>query len=442
MALSFKQRVFPYLVVASGCALCFAPITLSFGCAGIFYTPVSESLGVGKGAFALYMTFFYLAQTIALPIFGSIMERYDARVVLTCAALAMGVPLLAMSRFDSLWQFYLAGAIMGIGDAPICYLAIPTLITRWFSRRVGFFVGMCMAFTGLGGVIFNPVGGMFIATGPEGWRLGYLVFGIISLAVSLPFTLFCLRSRPSDIGIAPVGSSEWRLQSVDGVEPGSEGVGENEGEREGHDQVEKPVQEIWYGGVTAREAFRLPSFYAMLGFAFLMTSLMMFYLFFPSYASSLGDEHPHVAALSATIAAAVMAGQAVGKLVLGPVGDRSALVGLGVMGSCGLAGLLLMWLVPGVAPLFLLAGFLFGILYAGETVQMPLMARTIFGTREYSSIYSRVTTASSLGGTIFTSAWGFIIEGVDYGVAFALAVGILLVLLGLGTFALRHKPAF
>ncbi|WP_165248735.1 MFS transporter [Adlercreutzia sp. ZJ141] len=447
MALSVKQKIFPYLVVATGCALCLGPITLTFSCAGIFYTPVSEALGVGKGVFSLYMTFFYLAQTLALPFMGRLMERADLRIVLSVAVVLMGAPMALMSQFDSVWDFYLAGAIMGIGDAPILYLAVSTLVGRWFEKRVGFYVGICMAFTGVGGVIFNPIGGAIIASGPEGWRLGYLVFGVLTIAIALPFTLFCVRSWPSDLGMHPVWSKEWCAQA--GM-PQSDQSGQSDQSSQSvqADRSAQPLQSTQAArpvrsprrGVTAKEALREPSFYAMLVFAVMVTALVSFYLFFPSYASSLGNEYPQIAALAATLAAATMAGQAIGKVLLGIVGDKSAPAGLLLAGGCGVVSIVVLWLIPNVAPLFLAAGFLYGILYAAETVQMPIMARVIFGTREYPAIYSRISTASSLSGVVFTSAWGFLIEGVGYDVTFVTVLA-MLVLLGVsGSFALLRAP--
>lgn len=425
MALSVKQKIFPYLVVATGCALCLGPITLTFSCAGIFYTPVSEALGVGKGTFALYMTCFYIAQTIALPFMGRLMDRGDLRIVLSVAVVLMGAPLALMSQFDSVWDFYLAGAIMGIGDAPILYLAVSTLVGRWFDRRVGFYVGICMAFTGVGGVIFNPIGGALIASGPEGWRLGYLVFGILTIVIALPFTLFGVRSWPSELGMYPVWSEEWCEQAgvSQPVKPAKPA------------KAARPARPL-RRSVTAKESLRMPSFYAMLVFAVMVTALVSFYLFFPSYASSLGDEYPQIAALAATLAAATMAGQAVGKVLLGAVGDKSALAGLLLAGGCGVASVVVLWLIPNVVPLFLAAGFLYGILYASETVQMPIMARVIFGTREHPAIYSRVSVASSLSGVVFTSAWGFLIEGVGYDATFVVVLAMLGLLVASGTFAL------
>lgn len=48
-----KKSIFPYLVVLTGIMCCFGPCAFALSCAGIYFTPVSEALGVGRGAFAV-----------------------------------------------------------------------------------------------------------------------------------------------------------------------------------------------------------------------------------------------------------------------------------------------------------------------------------------------------------------------------------------------------
>ncbi|RDB69408.1 MFS transporter [Eggerthella lenta] len=402
---SKKKSFFPYLVVATGIACCIGPSAMAFSCAGIFYTPVSETLGVGKGVLAIYMTVLCLSMTITLPFAGKLMETKDIRVLLSTAVALVGGSLIAMSFFNQVWQFYITGALIGVGEAFLLYLAVPTLINRWFKKRVGFFIGLCMAFTGIGGVIFNPIGGAFIASGPEGWRMGYLVFGIVALVVALPFTLFCVRSYPSDKGLQPVGADEVT----------SEGAA--------------PAAALT--GVSAKVAMRSTVFYMMAIFAGLINLCTVIYQFLPSYATSLGDQLPEIAALSATLASAAMLGQAIGKVALGAINDRSVYGGLAVGLGSGVIGLVLMWLIPGSVPVMLAGGFLFGIFYASATVQVPLMTRTIFGTREYSNIYSRVSMVASLCSAFAATLWGFLIDATGYSYMFIIGI-VAVVLIGFG----------
>lgn len=409
-----KKSFFPYLVVATGIIGCFAPCSLALSCAGIYFTPVSEALGVGRGVFALYLTIMLIATTIALPFEGKLMETKDLRVVLSAAVVLIGVPLICMSFFNAVWQFYVAGAFMGVGLAALLVLSVPTLINRWFRKNVGFYIGLCMAFTGIGGVVFNLVGGSFIASGPEGWRMGYLAFGIITLVLALPFTLFCVRSFPSDKGLEPVGLAEVEV-----------------------DAAGAPVE----SGVTASVAMRTGAFFLVAIFAGLINLAINLYQYLPSYASSL-TQFPDVVAISATLASAAMLGQAVGKVVLGIINDKvSIYAGLFVSTGCGALGIVVMWLVPGSVPAMLAGGFAFGVFYASSTVLAPLLVRTIFGTREYSTIYSRIAMVGSLAGAFAASVWGFFVDAAGFQSAFIIGIAgaVLVAIFGLLSLNARKK---
>lgn len=401
---STKGSVFPYLVVATGIVGCFGPCAFALSCAGIYFTPVSEALGVGRGAFALYLTIMLVVTALILPVLGKLMEKHDLRVMLSAGVLTIGVPLILMSFFNAVWQFYIAGAVMGIGLAMMLVLAVPTLINRWFQKNVGFYIGLCMAFTGIGGVVFNLLGGYLIGTGPDGWRTGYLVFGILTLILALPFTVFCVRSHPSDIGLKPVGWTEKAAQSAAAAA----------------------------AGVPASRAMRSFAFFALAIFAGLANLGINFYQYLPSYASSL-TQYPDVVAASATLASLAMAGQAIGKILIGVVNDKvNVKAGMLFAMVCGAAGLLIMLFLNSSAILILCGGFVFGVFYASATVLVPLMTRTAFGTLEYSSIYSRIAMVGSLCGAFAVSFWGFMVDSAGFTLSFWLVIAIIVVLVILG----------
>ncbi|MBE6469120.1 MAG: MFS transporter [Coriobacteriaceae bacterium] len=199
---------YAYLIVFAGIVTTGVPCALVYSCADTFFIPVSGALGVSKAAFSLYFSIANAAMMASLPVAARLMTKMDIRVILGAGTALCGLGLASFSLFDAVWQFYIVGTLMGLGIAPLLYLAVPTLINAWCVKRMGFFVGLCMAFTGIGGVVFNPVGSMLIASGPEGWRTAYLVYGLIILMVALPVVVFVVRGRPEDKGLLPYGADE------------------------------------------------------------------------------------------------------------------------------------------------------------------------------------------------------------------------------------------
>lgn len=365
---------YAFLIVASGLVITSIPCALVLSCAGIFFSPVSTYFGVATADFTLYYSILNIFMMIGLPIGGKLITRYDVRIVTTVYTIVCGVGYIAMSTFSSVWMFYIAGAIMGFAVSPLVYLAVPTLVNTWCKKNVGFFIGIGMVGTGLGAVIFNPIGTALINMGPDGWRMGYLVFGIVILVVTLPFTMFVLRSRPEDKGLQAYGA----------------------------DEVAEEEQAAPVSGVPANRAMKSLAFVAVASFAFLITLNQTVYQFLPSYCASFADTMPGIAAMSGVVASACMAGQAIGKVVLGAVNDRNVKLGLVVGLGGGACGVLLMWFVPSVIAVLMVGAFLFGFAYACTTVQTTLITREAFGSLAYTEIYSRVSTVGVLASAFAT----------------------------------------
>ncbi len=404
---------YAYLIVASCIAITCLPCALVLSCAGIFFTPVSEYFGVAKSVFTLYFSILNIAMMITLPIAGKLLAKMDARVVLSACVVLCGLGLIGMSLSNAMWMFYVCGAILGIGVAPLIYLAVPALINSWCVEKVGFFVGLCMAFTGIGGVIFNPVGTSLILSGPEGWRLAYRVFAIITMVGTLPFTLFVVRSKPEDKGLLPYG---YKANAVSD-----------------DDSTAKPD----VSGMMAADAMKTPAFVALLVFCGIITLNQTIYQFLPSYASSIGGD---IAAASGVVASAAMAGQAIGKIILGVVNDKSEKLGVLFGIVCGLAGVLVMWFFPSALVMLLVGAFLFGIVYAMTTVETPLLVRSVFGSKDYTNIYSRVSMVGSLMSAVAAVFWGIIVDSAGgFPLMFILGIVCMAICFLTANFALGQK---
>lgn len=408
---------YAYLIVLSCIVMTCLPCALVLSCAGIFFTPVSEFFGVPKASFTLYFSVLNLAMMATLPVAGKLLAARDARVVLSVATALCGLGMFGMASCQEVWQFYLVGIVLGVGVAPLIYLAVPTLINAWCVKRVGFFVGLCMAFTGIGGVIFNPIGTAIIQSSPEGWRQAYLAFGIIILVGTLPFTLLVVRGKPADKGLLPYGAGEKDAADADSAAT------------------------VGTQGVSAADAMRTPAFWAIVAFCGLITLNQTVYQFLSSYALSFSDSLPQIAAASGVVASAAMGGQAIGKVFLGSVSDRSVRLGAICGIAVGAVGVLLMWGMPSMLALLLVGAFCFGVVYAMTTVETPLLVRSVFGSADYANIYSRVSMVGSLMSAVAAVFWSLVIDSAGgYGLMFALSLVCMAGCLALALFALAHAP--
>ncbi len=389
-----------YVIAFCCCLIMGVIIGLVMSCAGIFYGPVSTELGISVGSFGLYMTFVYAFSFLMLSVAGKLMDRYSARWLLTISAAVVGALYMTMSQFNAAWHFYVAGAIIGISLSFLLYLSYPVLINRWFNTQVGFFIGLCSAASGIGGVLFNPFGGYLIQV--HGWRTTYLVFGAIILLLVAPLLGLLLRNHPSDMGLKPFG----------------EKADESTAAKVGMDHA---------------DAIKTPIFYALMLFALLMISVSTLNLFLPSYITGVG----YSVEQSALVASAIMLGVTIGKVALGYVNDRSSLAGVLASTGLGILGLVLLLMGQAGMALMVVGGFLFGWAYAGVTVETALLVRTVFGARDYSQIFSNVSIALALGGAVMAGGWGYLADILNFRLILGAGIVLLVLSMLIGTYALR-----
>jgi len=395
-----------YIIVACCCLMMGVNVGLAFSCAGIFYRPVSESLGVPVGEFGIYMSVMYITSTLMLPLAGKLLERYSARWLFTANAALMGLIFISMGFYNSVLEFYIAGGALGVTLAFLLYLSFPTLVNRWFHTRVGLMIGICSAASGIGGILFNPMAGWMITE--WGWRWAYGAFGVIILAVVTPLLGWLLRDRPSDMGLEPYGLGT--------LENKTEAAASNTNK-------------------TYAEAVKSPLFYGVILFAFIMMGTSTLNLFIPGYVTDNGFSLEQ----ASLTAACVMAGVTIGKLVLGWINDRNCILGVAVTTIAGAAGLGVLLVGSHTLILILTGAFLFGWAYAGVTVQSAMLTRSVFGTRDYGRIYSVVSIALAAGGAIASGGWGLLADATSYTFIFTIGIACLTLCLLLGLRVLRKR---
>ena len=57
-----------------------------------------------------------------------------------------------------------------------------------------------------------------------------------------------------------------------------------------------------------------------------------------------------------------------------------------------------------------MGAFLFGIVYAMTTVQTPLLVRSVFGSADYTNIYSRISMVGAIMSAFAAVFWSFVID--------------------------------
>jgi MFS family permease len=145
---------------------------------------------------------FQLLLGFASTFIGRVIFRFSAKLTIAAGALLMGIGFVLLSLTQTLWQFYLFYAIVGVGSAAAGGVPTSMIVSDWFEKRRGFAIGILGTGIGVGGFVMPILLGTYVMPN-FGWRMGYIVSGIISAGILIPFSLWLIKPKPADTGLLP-----------------------------------------------------------------------------------------------------------------------------------------------------------------------------------------------------------------------------------------------
>lgn len=363
-----------YLPAAGAFVLMMSMALTSTGMS-FFVEPVCRDLGLSRGGFTVCYSLMTAAGTAATPILGQFAQKKGVRAVAALGAVWTAAGLMLYSLAQELWMFYAAALMTGcFGTACVTLCASVTVQSRYHGPDASRLTGLVMAGSGAGGMIVSALIPGLIED--YGWRIGYRAMAALWLLLGL--TACALLDREGERSGASVHASN--------------------------------------AGMTRREALRTRELYLLIGVIFLLSAASGVQQSLPGILGSGGLDTAQVSALMSVFTAALALGKILQGLLFGRIGIRRGgmlVVGLYVLGFLLLGG---GQHLPGL--LALAAGM------GSVTTLMPIAARSVFGSREYASIWSILSAFSNLGAMAAAPMFGmaFDLHGSYGGALIAAAV--------------------
>lgn len=391
-----SSAVWPWLVVLGCIGFYSIPTALIGNTAGLFVAPVMDQFGWSQTDTTMYRTIQPIVSAITCPIAAKLLAKYDGRWILTAVTLVFGLASVWSSFATTLLEWNIYGVIYGITAGFFMYLATPVILNNWFKKYYGIAIAITAAALSIIGAIASPI--VQSLMNEFGWQTARLMLSVFSTVLGTLLCALFVRKSPAVMGLLALGEQE-------GAQEGSESASE-----EGEEGAEVAV------------ARRNPAYYTLILVAVIFVMCAAFFQQIPAYCSrsALGAD---AGAMAVSI---MMVGGVVFKLILGALNDVIGIQWTGVISALGGAlGIALAFFAGGQgnALLFYAGMVIFGSGYAGLTVIAPTLARSAFGSKHYSELYSWVTTAIFLGTAACFTIFGMIYDTTGaYDLCFALVV--------------------
>ena len=185
--------------------IAFVCIVFAFGSSvttmPLIYGPAMDEFGWTRTEATLMFTYQNVASAVvAIFLIGPLLERYDIKPVMVVSSVVTGLGMASFLLIDSLWTYYLAGVLIGLGTATVL-IVVKVFVARWFIRNVGLAIGLSVVGTSVGGVVFPMIAEALIAA--HGWRVAFAALSLGIWFVVLPLYIFFANDRPTEEQIVP-----------------------------------------------------------------------------------------------------------------------------------------------------------------------------------------------------------------------------------------------
>ena len=396
-----KNRTITHLILLIViCAVATVSMGIINSAVGVFFTPVSEALGVGRGTFSMHITIQALVGAFATLFVARTFDKFPFKIVMLVNIVLLAASTFFMGFATNVVHFYILGAIRGFAGAFVNMFPLSMIINNWYKKSRGLVTSIVMSFTGVAGAVFSPLFTQLIIS--IGWNQTYMIVGAIILALGLPIVLFPFKLDPKEQGLLAYGATA-------------------------HD--EEPVKINRNAAATVKPKvdfnFVQVSFIAYSFVAVMFAGMTGIAQYLPGYAQTL----EYSATVGATLVTATMIGSIVSKLIIGVIADKSnALVAALTMMTTALIGIILLFIAK---PEFLLFGgaFLFGAAYSLGSVATVLLTSHFFGLENYTTVFPKVSVASGVGNALIMSLIGFVYDFTQSYIPVLLANAVVYVLI-------------
>ena len=363
-----KKPVYYGWIVVIGAFLVLLVSSLRSYSFGVFIDPLTADFGWPRAPLTLTYSLSLLVTSFLGIIAGTLSDRYGVRKVMIVGSVLVIAGFVFSSMITSLGQLYLAFILIGIGSAAF-YIPVTTAVTRWFTERRGFAIGITVSALGIGMAFFPPI--LERSIDGFGWRNTFLIAGLVSM-ILLSISILIMKHPPGD-----------------------------------DDGEEEAVDDDGSSDFTLKMALKAKYFW-LIYFMFLMAqfSALSVTVHIVPYSTDIGIPSLYAATLLTVIGVFNIGGRLFGGITSDKIG---VIKGTSIFFLIQGIMIILIPLSDGLFMLYLVS-IIFGVSYGGWVMIYPVIVSYLFGDKNSGAILGALGTVAGIGGAFGPYTAGYIYD--------------------------------
>lgn len=176
----------------------------------MFFKALAIEFGGSRLDVSIGITLVNVVGALIAPTIGRALDRFPIKNVILFGCANMTLGFLLLSLIQTQWQLYvILASFIAVGAAAMGGLSTAKLVTNWFITRRGTALGIATMGISLSGVAMPLISAVLIES--FGWRIGFIVYGVVTLALVLPMVLRYVIDAPEHLGLLPDNKPKSKL---------------------------------------------------------------------------------------------------------------------------------------------------------------------------------------------------------------------------------------
>ncbi len=354
-------------------AVCILMVLTSLGfCSSskdLYLSAITEALDIERAGFSLNDSIRFISTAVVNLFFGALVARFGAKKLVLAGFVALMSSCLLYSFATQLWQFYIGGALLGVGLSWCTTTMVGYVVGKWFKENKGTIMGVILASNGLGATLAIQIVGPIIDHSVFGYRSAYRLIALLLLGVAV-LVLLLFREAPADY-----------------VEP------------QGKPAKKKPSKSADWVGISFEEAVKKPYVYLAALCIFLTGTCLQGVVGIKSANLKDVGMGGFVTSVASVYSMALIATKFLAGFSFDKLGLRWTLLICQSLGAVAIGMMALMGQFAGADTLAyaVVSHLLLAIAIPLETIMLPLIAGDLFGERSYAKMMGLVVSINTAG---------------------------------------------
>lgn len=367
VTLIFKKIDYKWIIVALSFVMVLTCLGFCSSPKSLFIAPVTEALGIKRGAFSINDSLRFVTTALINIFFGTLVNRFGPKKLIAAGFACLISSQLIYSVASNLFVFYIGGILLGLGLSWTTTTMVGCVINKWCKESKGTIMGAVLAANGVGGAIAIQIVSPVIASSTFGYRNAYRLVALILFVVCMVIMLF-FKNNPSKEAASENSVSKKKSRGRD------------------------------WSGIEYSKAVRMPYFYAAAVCIF-FTGLVL------QSVTGVAAAHMKDVGLSPAYVSTVLSVHSLAlagfKFLTGVIYDRH---GLRVtINICSVTAVIVMILLSCMTNSFM--GKVIAIIYSIfsslalplETIMLPIYAGDLFGQKSFNKILGIFVSVNTAG---------------------------------------------